>query len=78
MPPANTERSIGRLEGKVDLLITKVDNLDKSFHTLEEGRLSTLEHDFANLTGKLSIIAVIVSAVISIATAVVVKIFFPK
>ena len=76
MPKENgLERSIGRLEGKLDSLIVKVDNLDKSFIKLEEGRISTLEHDFAKLTGKLSIIAVIISAGISILSAVLINIF---
>ena len=59
------ERSIGRLEGEIKQLISEVSELKMAFTNLELGRLSTLEKDFANLTGKLSIIAAVVSVVIS-------------
>ena len=62
----SVERSIGRLEGKIDLVIQEVSGLKVSFNTLEEGRVSTLERNFANLTGKLSMIAAGVSVAISV------------
>lgn len=58
----DTQRSIGRLEGKIDLIIDTMDKLKDAFETLESGRLSTLEKDFANLGGKITIIMVGVSA----------------
>lgn len=69
----SVERSIGRLEGKVDLVITTMDKLKDAFETLESGRLSTLEKDFANLTGKITIIMVGVSAGTSFALFLVEK-----
>ncbi len=59
------QRSIGRLEGKLDYLVNSVNTLAASFKTLEEGRLSQLEREFALLTGKITIIMVGVSAAIS-------------
>ena len=75
MPKSNgLERSIGRLEGKVDALITEVKDLKKSFNTLEEGRVSTLEHDFAKLYTEVKIkaknTAMWMSAIISIGVSV--------
>ena len=56
---ANLERSIGRLEGKVDVVIEDIklisDNmtaLRASFDILEKGRLSNLEVSFASLQAK--------------------------
>ena len=69
----NFYRAIGRLEGKLDLIIKKVDDLDKSFRVLEEGRLSSLERQFANLGGKLSIISAVVAIVISLAITIIPK-----
>jgi hypothetical protein len=45
----NPSQDIGRLEGKMDLLITMVDKLSDAFHTLESGRLSELEVKFATM-----------------------------
>lgn len=63
----NVERSIGRLEGKVDLVLGQVSQLKTSFELLEAGRLSKLERDFANFTGRMTIIAAIASVAISFA-----------
>lgn len=60
------ERSIGRLEGKIDLVIQEVKELNRAFRALEDGRVSTLERNFANLSGKLAIISAIVSFIVSI------------
>ena len=64
-PTNGTERSLGRLEGKLDLIIKDVSELNASFHELEQGRLSRLEIQFSNLTGKLTIVAAVVSIGIS-------------
>ena len=40
--------------------------LENKFDTLEAGRLSLLEKDFANLQGKMAIVAAVVSFVIGI------------
>ena len=37
------ERSIGRLEGKVDLVVATITQLSSDFTTMERGRLSVLE-----------------------------------
>ncbi len=66
-------RAIGRLEGKMDSLIISTNALASSFKTLEEGRLSTLEREFAFLTGKITVIMVGVSAIISIGLFVIEK-----
>ena len=50
MPPNNLERSLGRLEGKVDGMAINIQTIDQSikelrasFDVLEQGRLSGLE-----------------------------------
>jgi hypothetical protein len=67
MDDSDINRSIGRLEGKLDSLVTSVNTLASSFKSLEEGRLSQLEREFSLLTGKITIIMVGVSAGISFA-----------
>ena len=57
---------IGSLEGKMDLALKNITELNASFHELEQGRLSKLELQFSNLTGKLAIISAVVSIIISI------------
>lgn len=39
----NIERSLGRVEGKLDLLVKSVSDLSSAFQNLEAGRLSRLE-----------------------------------
>ena len=63
------QRSISRLEGKLDSLIIKVDDLAHAFQTLEAGRLSSLEKDFAELSGRLQVAATIIAFIVSIAVA---------
>lgn len=70
------ERSIGRLEGKIDLVIGDVSELKVAFNTLEAGRLSRLERDFANFTGKMTIVAALASVGVSFAFWLLNK-FFP-
>ncbi len=54
-------RAIGRLEGKVDLVVSMVAELRNSFEKMEQGRLSTLEVKVANLIGRLTVIIALVS-----------------
>lgn len=42
-------RSIGRLEGKLDSMVSSVQALSSSFENLEKGRLSRLEIAFAEI-----------------------------
>lgn len=63
----NLERALGRVEGKMDLMVTSVNNLAASFESLEKGRLSNLEIKFANLQGRITIIAGVISLAVSIA-----------
>ena len=44
-----TLKSIGRLEGKMDMLVASMSGLAQSFDNLEKGRLSRLEIAFASL-----------------------------
>lgn len=71
MDEQNINRSIGRLEGKVDLVIGQMTKLEGAFSTLESGRLSRLETEVAGLIVKMSLIAagipIIVSLVIYLA-----------
>lgn len=45
----SVERSLGRVEGKLDSLIVAVGSLQGAFDALEKGRLSVLEVKFATL-----------------------------
>ena len=45
----NLERAIGKLEGKMDMLVASMDGMAQAFNNLEKGRLSTLEINFAKL-----------------------------
>jgi hypothetical protein len=49
MPKYNLERSLGRVEGKLDLVINQLTKLSGAFDQLEKGRLSTIEKEFAQL-----------------------------
>lgn len=62
----DVERSIGRLEGKLDSLISTVSSLKQSFDTLEAGRLSALEKQVAQITTKIAIIASGLSVAVSV------------
>jgi hypothetical protein len=46
---AGMERSLGRVEGKLDLALTAISALGASFDALEKGRLSRLEVQFATM-----------------------------
>ena len=63
---ASVERSIGRLEGKMDYAINELSELKIAFNSLEAGRLSRLERDFANLVGKMTVIVSIASLLVSL------------
>jgi hypothetical protein len=43
------ERSLGRLEGKMDSMVASMNHLASAFDNLEKGRLSTLEINFARM-----------------------------
>ena len=54
--PSTIQRDLGRLEGKLDLILTSMadmkkatENLKQSFDSLEAGRLSSLEKSFVTL-----------------------------
>ena len=50
MPEApDLERSLGRLEGKMDSMVASMNHLASAFDNLEKGRLSTLEINFAKM-----------------------------
>ena len=84
MPEENTEinRALGRVEGKLDSLISTVTHLSNSFQQLEAGRVSTLESGFATLKAEASAYArntaIWVSAGISLIVGVVLAIVIKK
>ncbi len=69
------ERALGRLEGKMDSMVSSVNALASSFESLEKGRLSRLEIKVAEIvtenTAKTKSTALWVSLVISIAIAII-------
>lgn len=69
------ERSLGRVEGKLDSLIVTVTHLSNSFQQLESGRVSALESGYATLkaesTSQAKNTAMWVSAFISIGITVI-------
>lgn len=75
------ERSLGRVEGKLDSVISVVTDLKSSFDSLEKGRLSRLEVAFATLHTEVSVkaknsamwSATIISVVVSVVTAIIIK-----
>jgi len=79
-------RAIGRLEGKLDLVIDNVAFLKTSFETMEKGRLSKLEVVFATLQTEVNLKArntafytgIIASIISSIVSAVVLYALFSK
>lgn len=76
-------RAIGKLEGKMDLMVNSVSNLASSFESLEKGRLSRLEIGFATLNTEVKDKArntavwsgAIVAIIVSVATAVIINVF---
>lgn len=78
----NLERSIGRLEGKLDstvFMMTSISNdvsgLRNDFATMEKGRLTALEVKFAGLSSEMKVkarnSAMLAGAIISIAVSVI-------
>lgn len=70
------ERAIGRLEGKVDSIVSDVRALRSSFEVLEAGRLSAVEKEVANLTTKMAIITASISVGISVVLSIIQFVFF--
>ena len=80
--PSGIERSIGRLEGKVDGIVGDIKTisdsmnaLKSSFDVLEKGRLSNLEVSFASLQAEVQVkaknTALWAGAIISVSVSVV-------
>ena len=69
------ERTIGRLEGKIDSLGLTITELKNAFDSLEKGRLSTLEINFAKfyteIHTKAKNTAMWISALVAIVVSVV-------
>jgi len=69
-------RAIGRLEGKVDLMVTSISNLASSFESLEKGRLSRLEIAFAELNtsvkDKARVTAIWTAGIMTIVTSIII------
>ena len=57
MEHVDIARSLGRVEGKIDLVVSDMGALKGAFQTLEAGRLSRLEGIVAGLVAKMTIIA---------------------
>jgi len=76
--PNNLERAIGKLEGKMDMLISSMEGMAQSFANLEKGRLSTLEINFAKMQVELAdrskTTALKTSALVSIVVGVIVSV----
>ncbi len=66
MDEVNVERALGRVEGKIDLVVKDTSELKTAFATLEAGRLSRLETIVAGLVAKVSIIAAAVPIAVTI------------
>lgn len=64
---------IGELKGEMKNLVAEMSAMRTSFDNLEKGRLSRLEIQFANLIGKLTVISVAVSGLISFGSILVQK-----
>jgi len=74
------QRAIGNLEGQMKAMTQsmtdftiEMSSMRTSFDNLEKGRLSKLEIEFANLIGKLTIIAIGVSILSSLLVGIVLK-----
>lgn len=67
MEEVNIDRSIGRLEGKMDLVLDSVTKLQGAFETLEAGRLSKVEQQVAGLIVRVSLLAAGIPVVIQFA-----------
>ena len=65
-------RDFGRLEGKVDSLLTQLTNHsdeDRRWHEQIDARLRRLEENHANAAGRRSLVSAGVSAVVALAVA---------
>lgn len=76
MEGSTMERSIGRLEGKVDLILTDMSKLRGSFETLEAGRLTRLEEEVSGLIVKMGVATAVISIVLSVASAYFIHLVF--
>jgi len=75
MAQENLQRALGRVEGKVDLVVQSIADLKNSFEKMEQGRLSKLEVDFAtlhtNVTGSANNHAIWTAAIMTTAGSIV-------
>lgn len=60
-----TQQIYELVDRKVNEVNVSIVRLETKFDTLEAGRLSSLEKEFANLTGKMTVVAGVVSITIS-------------
>jgi len=67
------ERSLGRLEGKVDGINTRLDRINGSISNHDK-RINELEDSVSNMEGKAGIIGALVAFIVSLA-AIVIKFF---
>ncbi len=71
----NLERSIGKIEGKLDAVVAAVHEMKSSFDSLENGRLSRLEIAFATLqaetTMRAKTVAIWIASGVSIAVSLI-------
>lgn len=78
MTEKNIERSIGRLEGKMDNVVSEITALRVSFDNLEKGRFSKLEIAFAelhtNVKSSARIAALWTSGIVAITVSVIVAV----
>lgn len=68
------ERSLGRLEGKMDSMTEVMTRLANSFDNLEKGRLSTLEINFAKFYTEINTKAKSIAIIYSIVSAILVSV----
>ena len=66
MTEISTQQIYELIDRKISEVNTSVIRLETKFDFLEQGRLSSLEKEFANLQGRMAIVAGIVSVVISL------------
>ena len=75
MEEANLDRSIGRLEGKVDFIIKEMSDLKGAFSVLEAGRLSKLESQVSGLIVKVGVISGGIALIVTSLAQLVVRYF---
>ena len=69
-----TQQIYELVDKKVSQVNASIVRLETKFDNLEQGRLSKLELEFANLSGKMAIVAGVVSVGISVAFVVLNKV----